>query len=682
MSTRVGALPGTSAVGLRIRVAALARFAAFGVAAHVAGAIGRLSFDEDLAVSMVWPLYGVAVLWLATGQRRTWPWDLAGIVVATASSLLVNDGTPAEAVAAATLAVVAAAAWVLTLRRLAPDLWGGGGERPMGRLRDLAALLAASVTSAALVAVLRGTGLGLIPPLHVEEVWLTAVRNLSWIVGLGALGLLGLPRAAWDSLRVWVERERAVHPAWRVGETLGVLTATAVLALAAFAPEPTPFAFSLVLCTVWAAFRLPPLAAVLFAFVVGSVAVVATLTGQGAFLAEPDAFTRAAIAQGFLITQVLAALAISLGTEERRAAVARALSAEREADSRAALLSAVIEHLAEGVSVITADDAYAIRNPAVHRMTGAGGFLRPDPDSSRQPVMVSEDGTPLAVADMPHTRARNGESVIREAVRVRTGAGEERTLEITSTPVHGLDGDPRPVVVNTLRDVTSEHAERDQLVSFAGVVAHDLKNPLTVVRGWTESLREELEAGGEPDVAVLRSMLARVQGASDQMHHFIDDLLAFTVARDRPLDIVDVDLTGLAEEVAELRREGETHPRISVQPGMKVRADRALVRQLLDNLVGNSVKYVAPGVRPQVALTSVERDGVLEVSVTDNGIGIPPAMRQRVFDSFARAHGGVDYTGTGLGLAICERAVTRHGGRIRVDETHAPGTRISFTLPT
>jgi signal transduction histidine kinase len=56
-------------------------------------------------------------------------------------------------------------------------------------------------------------------------------------------------------------------------------------------------------------------------------------------------------------------------------------------------------------------------------------------------------------------------------------------------------------------------------------------------------------------------------------------------------------------------------------------------------------------------------------------------MRQRVFDSFARAH-GVDYTGTGLGLAICERAVSRHGGRIWVDEAHSPGTRVSFTLPT
>ena len=590
-----------------MRAAAVVRFAAFMVVTHLAGAIGRLSYDEDLALSLVWPLYGVAVLWLASGNRRTLPWDLGGLVVATSASLLLSDGTPRQAVVAAVLAVVSGGSWVLVMRRWAPDLWGAGGSRPLSRLRDLPALLVASVTSAVLAAVLRGTGLGLIPPMPLDEVWLTAVRNLSWILGFGALGLLALPRSARPSLRVWVARERGVQPGWRAVETLGVLALTLLLTSAAFSPEPTPFAFSLVLCTVWAAFRLPPVGAVLFAFVLGSVGVLMTLTGQGVFMAEPGALTRAAIAQGFLITQVLAALAISLGTEERRVAVDRALTAERDADSRAALFSAVIEHLAEGVSVITADDTYAVRNPAVHRMTGDGGFLRPDASNLDQPFMVSASGDRVALDDMPHARARAGESVIRETVRIRTGAGEERVLEVTSVPVLGVGGDPRPVVVNTLRDVTREHEERDQLVSFAGVVAHDLKNPLTVVRGWTESLREELETENAPDVATLRSMLTRVQGASDQMHRFIDDLLAFTVARDRPLDIVDVDLTALADEVAELRREGETRPRISVQDTMVVRADRPLVRQLLDNLIGNSVKYVAPGVRPQVAVSAVER---------------------------------------------------------------------------
>ncbi|QBR91686.1 ATP-binding protein [Nocardioides euryhalodurans] len=656
------------------------RLAGFALATYLAGDIGRLTFDEQLQISLVWPLYGVAVLWLASGTPRTWPWDVAGLVAATAASVLLNDGTAAQAVLGAVLALVAAGAWVAVMRALAPDLWGAGGARPMGTLRDLAVFLAASAVAAGVAALGRGTGLGLVPVSSPEDIWLTAIRNLSWILGIGALGMLVLPRRDLSPARWWSRAGRDEHLPLRVLETLAVVAATVGLATAAFGSDPTPFSFSLVLCTVWAAFRLPSVGALAFALVLGAVGVLATLQGIGVFAGATDPFTGAAIAQGFLITQVVAALAISFATEERRAAVARAGAAEREADSRAALFSAVIEHLAEGVSVITADETYAVRNPAVRRMTGAGGFLRPSLGGADQPVMVSSDGEPLAVADMPHARARNGESVIRELVRIRTADGTERFLEVTSIPVHGLDGDPRPVVVNTLRDVTTEQEERDQLVAFAGVVAHDLKNPLTVVRGWTESLREELEAAEEPDVATLRSMLSRVQGASDQMHHFIDDLLDFAVARDRPLHVVELDLSALGEEVAELRREGGTRPRISVQPGMIVRGDRALLRQLLDNLVGNAVKYVAPGVRPSVAVTASEVDGTLEVSVTDNGVGIPAGMRRKVFDSFARAH-APDYTGTGLGLAICERVVSRHGGRIWVDEEQVDGTRIRFTLP-
>ena len=107
MSLRVGELPRVPVVGVRVRPAAVARFVGFGVAAHLAGDIGRLSHDADLGVSMVWPLYGVAVLWMATGDRRTWPWDVLGLVVATVSSLVVSDGTPGEIVVAVFLAVVA-----------------------------------------------------------------------------------------------------------------------------------------------------------------------------------------------------------------------------------------------------------------------------------------------------------------------------------------------------------------------------------------------------------------------------------------------------------------------------------------------------------------------------------------------------------------------------------------------
>ena len=113
---------------------------------------------------------------------------------------------------------------------------------------------------------------------------------------------------------------------------------------------------------------------------------------------------------------------------------------------------------------------------------------------------------------------------------------------------------------------------------------------------------------------------------------------------------------------------------------MWVTGDRFLVRQLLDNLLGNAVKYVAPGVRPSVVVVARPVEGELEVAISDNGIGIPADQRDRIFDSFVRAH-AEGYAGTGLGLAICQRVVDRHGGRIRADEEPGGGTRISFTLP-
>jgi signal transduction histidine kinase len=106
------------------------------------------------------------------------------------------------------------------------------------------------------------------------------------------------------------------------------------------------------------------------------------------------------------------------------------------------------------------------------------------------------------------------------------------------------------------------------------------------------------------------------------------------------------------------------------------------VRVLLDNLIGNAVKYVAPGVRPRIEVRLLsEDDQWVRVGITDNGIGITPRQRDRIFDAFARVD-QEGYQGTGLGLAICQRIVQRHGGTITVDGDKAgPGTVFSFTLP-
>ena len=269
--------------------AAVVRFGAFLVAALLAGDIGRLTYDEDARRQP-----GVAALRRRRAvaghrNRRTWPWDVAGLVVATATSLLLNDGTAPEIVRRRAARPGGRGHWVAVMRRLAPDVWGAGGERPLGRLRDLAAFVAACATSAALVAVLRGTGLGLVPGLRCRG-------RLAH--GRPELQLDPRPRRAGPArpapdrvdLAPGLVRARAGRPAGlaRRRDARRCCSRPRCWRGAAFAPDPTPFAFSLVLCTVWAAFRLPPLAAVLFAFVLGSFGVVATLTGQGVFLAEPD----------------------------------------------------------------------------------------------------------------------------------------------------------------------------------------------------------------------------------------------------------------------------------------------------------------------------------------------------------------------------------------------------------
>jgi signal transduction histidine kinase len=653
------------------------RFVAFLALTFAAGQAGRVTYHEPSGINLIAPVYGVTALWLATSTRRSLPWDLAGIALAVGGAVVLTEGDALMVSVAVLLGVGTPLVWRLLFVQLAPGIWGTGGKRPIGRLSDLVGFLVACVSAGALAAALRGSGMLLLPPLGVEELLLTVVRNVSWILAITALGLLVLPQPDLGIRAWWAD---VTDRPLRITETVLVLAAITALAATSFSPDPPPYAFPLVLGAVWAAFRLPTPTAVLLAVLVGTFAVLATLEGLGPF-ALVSAYQSAAISEAFVITLVLTTLAISFARNERVAATQRARAAERRADDRARLLSAVIGHLDEGVFVLGSDGALGVRNPAARTVIGDQERLVPHDDQTgagRQ--LLALTGEPLAFVELPFVRAFAGEPVLEERYRLRDPHGPDRILAVSVIPVEREEEHAGRLAVCAFRDVTREQDERDQLVAFAGVVAHDLKSPLTVVRGWLETLGDEV-AGDSPVVAAqLRPMVSRAQSATEHMHGFIDDLLGFTVARDQPLETEKLDLSEVAEDVASLRRDGETGPRIKVQPGMIVCGDRVLIRQLLDNLVANAIKYVAPGVRPDVSVTATEVGDELEVSVSDNGIGIPSAMRERVFDSFARAHAD-RYAGQGLGLAICQRVVGRHRGRIWVAEPAGSGTTVTFTLP-
>jgi signal transduction histidine kinase len=219
-----------------------------------------------------------------------------------------------------------------------------------------------------------------------------------------------------------------------------------------------------------------------------------------------------------------------------------------------------------------------------------------------------------------------------------------------------------------------------ELVGFAGIVAHDLRSPLARITGYADFLREEAAAQLEP---VHRDFLERLYGGAQRMQTLIDDLLDYATAENRTLNTTTVDLKALADDVAQERLSGaqQADVLIVVDPLPAVPGDATLLRQVLDNLIGNAIKYTAEGRQAYVRISSRPEGDAVRIDVADRGIGIPEDQRDSIFIAFARATGSEGFPGTGLGLAIVHRIIERHGGEIGVADNPGGGSRIWFTLP-
>ncbi|AGZ41716.1 histidine kinase [Actinoplanes friuliensis DSM 7358] len=237
------------------------------------------------------------------------------------------------------------------------------------------------------------------------------------------------------------------------------------------------------------------------------------------------------------------------------------------------------------------------------------------------------------------------------------------------------DIDRREAVEVQLRQRESE------LVGFAGIVAHDLRSPLARITGYADFLREEAAPRLEP---LHRDFLERLYGGAQRMQSLIDDLLDYATADNQDLVTAQVDLNRMVAEVVRDRVSGHgaQQPRIVVWPLPTVDGDATLLRQVVDNLIGNALKYTPEGEDPSIEITSRrEEAGGWRVEVADRGIGIPPDQLDTIFDAFIRAGGSEGYHGTGLGLAIVHRIIERHGGLVGVDSNPGGGSRFWFSLP-
>jgi PAS domain S-box-containing protein len=219
-----------------------------------------------------------------------------------------------------------------------------------------------------------------------------------------------------------------------------------------------------------------------------------------------------------------------------------------------------------------------------------------------------------------------------------------------------------------------------ELQDFAYVASHDLSEPLRTVAGYLGLLeRRHGEALDDQGRELVRSA---IDGA-DRMRRLIDDLLLYSrVANEEPAR-EPVDLAAVAAEVVAALAPAiaEAGAAVEIASLPTLEAERSQMAQLLQNLVGNAVKFRHEGRAPRIGVAASRRPGAWIVTVSDDGIGVAPGDRERIFAMFTRAHPDGDYPGTGIGLAICRRIAERHGGRIWVDSELGGGSAFHVLLP-
>jgi len=274
--------------------------------------------------------------------------------------------------------------------------------------------------------------------------------------------------------------------------------------------------------------------------------------------------------------------------------------------------------------------------------------------------------------------------------------GEVISVEVTAHAIEYERRNARMVIVNdiTERRRSEELTQRlnqdlekramelagsnAELERFAYIASHDLQEPLRMVSSFLQLLQKKYQ--GQLDDKATQYIHYAVDGA-ERMKILILDLLEYSRVGSGKGSFAPVDMDGVMNEVGEVFREKIIASRAEVIIGAlpDVVGDRVQLVQLMQNLVGNALKYHGEN-PPVIRVQGKAIAGGWQFCVQDNGIGIDPMFFEKIFIIFQRLHNKSNYSGTGIGLAICKKIVERHGGRIWVESTPGEGSKFFFTI--
>jgi len=282
-----------------------------------------------------------------------------------------------------------------------------------------------------------------------------------------------------------------------------------------------------------------------------------------------------------------------------------------------------------------------------------------------------------------------------------TAAGEDRTEVARAYAAGCVDFMPKPFLPEVLRakvevflelwkktvllerQAAELRAANEGLEAFSGSAAHDLRAPLRAIQGFSQLISEDYSGKVLDEAGVL--YLEKICQAASRMDALIRDLLAYAHLNLQQPRLSVVDLTEVADELlstlsAEIRVSGATV--LLERPLGVVLAHPPMLRQSIQNLLQNALKFSPPGKAPEVRVRAEKtRSGRRRLWVEDRGIGIPRGAEAKLFQPFSRLGGADGYAGTGLGLAIVKRAIEKMGGSVGVESESGQGSRFFVELP-
>ncbi len=323
-------------------------------------------------------------------------------------------------------------------------------------------------------------------------------------------------------------------------------------------------------------------------------------------------------------------------------------------------------------------------NPEARRMADC---LR-DPDQTLEQLIEAvsfrrADGREVSLSEFPLTRALStGETVRAEEIVIYVPDGRSVTTLINATPITSEEGAIEAMVV-TMQDLTPLEEVERQRAEFLGTVSHELRAPLTSIKGSAAAL---LRTPSTLDAAETQQFLRIIDSQADHILDLIAQLLDAARIESGTLSVSPEpsDPVVLVDRAVALFQSAEDRSNVTIDLPHdlpRVLADRRRIEQVLSNLLTNAARYSPES--SVIRVSAAAEDVHVAISVSDDGVGVSPERLPYLFRRFFRAEGDEhDGMGAGLGLAVCKGIVEAHGGRIWA-ESDGPGlgARFTFTLP-